>query len=68
MKAMLVIVYVMAGHVIDSESVDAANMDECHLTKRLVLAEKTPITTRYSSNVKVSAECKQITVSADRGL
>jgi hypothetical protein len=60
MKTVLIIAYFLGGHIIDSESLDATNMDDCNTTKRLALAENTPITSRYGSNVKVSAECKQV--------
>ncbi len=59
MKTMLVIAYLMGGHVIDTETLDAANMEECNMTKQRALSENTPITTRYGSGVKISAECKQ---------
>jgi hypothetical protein len=65
-KTMLIISYLMGGHVIDTQTLDAANMDDCNTTKHLALAEKTPITTRYGSNVKISAECRQLTSSAER--
>lgn len=59
MKTVLVIAYLLSGQVIDTETLDAANMDECKITKQRALAEKTPVTTRYGSNVKISAECRQ---------
>jgi hypothetical protein len=60
MKTVLIISYLMGGHIIDSESLDAANMGDCDVTKRLALSENTPVTSRYGSNVKISAECKQV--------
>jgi hypothetical protein len=54
----------MGGHVIDSETLDAANMEECKVTKQRALAENTPITTRYGSNIQISAECRQVSSSA----
>ena len=65
-KTMLVITYLMGGQVIDTNSLDAANMDSCKETKRLALSENTPVTTRYGSNVKILAECKQVVSLADR--
>jgi len=62
MKTVLVIAYLMSGHVIDTQTIDAANMDECKMTKQMALGENTPVTTRYGSNVKISAECKQFSV------
>jgi hypothetical protein len=64
-KTTLVIVYLMGGHVIDSETLDATNMDACKVTKRLALSENTPITTRYDPKVKISAECRQVANSAE---
>ncbi|QGM97209.1 hypothetical protein [Methylocystis parvus] len=66
MKTMLVIAYLMGDHVIDTETLDAANMEACKTTKELALAANTPITTRYGSNVKISAECKQVASAAER--
>lgn len=60
MKTMLVIAYLLGGHVIDSETLDAANMEECKVTKQRALSENTPITTRYGSDVKISAECRHV--------
>ena len=68
MKTMLVITYLMGGQVIDTDTLDAANMDACRETKRLALSENTPVTTRYGSNVKILAECKQSASVADRKL
>jgi hypothetical protein len=62
MKTVLIIGYFMGGHIIDTESLDAANMEDCNVTKRLALSENTPITSRYGSSVKISAECKQVAV------
>jgi hypothetical protein len=67
-KTMLVITYLMGGQVIDTDTLDAANMDACRETKRLALSENTPVTTRYGSNVKILAECKQSASTADRKL
>lgn len=64
MKTVLVIAYLLGGNVIDTETIDSANMDECKLTRQMSLGEKTPVTTRYDSNVKISAECKQYPNSA----
>lgn len=64
---MLAIAYIMGGQVIESQTLETANMEECRLTKRLALSENTPITTRHGSNVKVSAECREVeVVSGDR--
>lgn len=65
MKTVLVIAYLLGGHVIDTETLDAANMEECKTTRQMALTEKTPVTTRYGSNVKISAECKQYPNSAE---
>ncbi len=59
MKTVLVIAYLMSGHVIDTETLDATNMEDCKITRQRALAENTPITTRYGSDVKISAECKE---------
>jgi hypothetical protein len=59
-KTILVIAYLMSGHVIDTQTLDATNMDACKVTKRLALGENTPITTRYGLNVKILAECRQV--------
>jgi hypothetical protein len=66
MKSILIFSYLMGGHVIDTVTIDAGNMDDCRITRQLALAEKTPITTRYGSNVRISAECTQLTNSAGR--
>lgn len=58
-KTVLVIAYLMSGHVIDTETLDAANMEDCKVTRLRALAQNTPITTRYGSDVKISAECKE---------
>lgn len=68
MKTMLVIAYMMGAHIIDTDTIDAANMESCQVTKRLALSGDTPITTRYGSDVKISAECKQVASVADRKL
>lgn len=60
MKTMLVIAYLLGGHVIDTEILDSANMEECKVTKQRALSENTPITTRYGADVKISAECKPV--------
>lgn len=65
MKTMLIITYLMGGQVIDTNTLDAANIDACRETKRLALAENTPVTTRYGSNVKIQAECKQVASLAE---
>ena len=36
-------------------------MDDCSTTKHLALQEKTPITTRYGSEVKISADIQAYT-------
>lgn len=61
MKTMLVIAYMMGGHVIDTETLESANMEECKATRQLALGQNTPVTTRYGSNVKISAECRLLT-------
>ncbi len=66
MKALLVITYLLGGHIVDTESIDAANMEECRRTKRLALAESTPITTRYDARVKISGSCREIVSSAEK--
>ncbi len=66
MKALLVITYLLSGHIVDTESIDSANMEECRRTKRLALAESTPITTRYDAKVKISGSCREITTSVDK--
>ena len=63
MKTTLVNAYLMSGHVIDTQTLDAANTDDCKVTKQLALSENTPITTRYGSNVKISADCRQVSSS-----
>ena len=65
MKTVLVIAYLMSGHVIETETLDAANLEECKVTKQMALSENTPITTRYGSDVKISAECRQVSSSAE---
>ena len=68
MKTVLVIAYLMSGHVIETETLDAANMEECKVTKQMALAEKTPITTRYGANVAISAECRELSSSAEANI
>jgi hypothetical protein len=60
MKAVLVITYLFGGHIVDTNRFDAANIEECNRTKKLALSANTPITTRYSSRVAISAECKEV--------
>ena len=64
MNAALVIAYLIGGQVIDTETLDAANMAECQATKQNVLTGTTPVTTRYGSNVQIKAECKKVERSA----
>ncbi len=64
MKTILVISYLMGNHVIDTETLDASNMEECKRTEQLALAENTPITTRFSSKVKISSECRELSSTA----
>ena len=66
MRTILVIAYLMGGQMIDSETLDTANMEDCNITKRLALSENTPITTRYGSDVKISAECREDVAAARR--
>ncbi len=66
MKTILIISYLAGGHIIDTESLDASNMEECKRTEQLALAENTPITTRFGSKVKISSECRQLSSSAQR--
>lgn len=65
MKTVLIIAYMMGGNVIDTERLDAANMAECQATKNNALSGSTPVTTRYGSDVKISAECQPLNQSAD---
>jgi hypothetical protein len=65
MQMVLFIVYIMGGQAIDTEILEAASIEECEVTKRLALSENTPITTRYGSNVKISAECRQVSNFAE---
>ena len=37
MKTVLVIAYLMGGHVIDTERLDAASMEECVKTRQVAL-------------------------------
>ncbi len=57
-KTVLVFAYFFGTHMIDIEMLDAGNMDECKSTRSRALAEDTPVTTRYGSDVKITAECK----------
>ena len=65
MKTVLVIAYLMGGHVIDTEMLDAATMDECAKTKQTALTGITPVTTRYSADVQISAECRRVPVASE---
>ena len=65
MKTILVIAYLAGGHVIETETLDAANMAECQMTKQNVLSGVNPITTRYGADVKISADCRPLNQSAD---
>ena len=58
MKTILFIAYLIGGHVIDTETFDAASMEECRKTQQTALLGKTPITTRYGADVQISAECR----------
>ncbi|MGE0195815.1 MAG: hypothetical protein AB7P48_09350, partial [Methylocystis sp.] len=60
--------YLMGGHVIETETIDATNMDACKVTKEMALAEMTPITTRYGANVVIAAECKELSASAQANI
>ncbi len=64
MKTVLVIAYLMGGHVIDTEMLDAASMEECVKTRQTALSGVTPVTTRYGGEVKISAECRRISAAA----
>ena len=65
MKTVLVIAYLMGGHVIDTERLDAASMEECVKTRQAALSGVTPVTTRYGVEVQISAECRRISVVAE---
>jgi hypothetical protein len=65
-KAMLVITYLLSGRIVDTQSIDAANMEECRRTKSLALAENTPITTRYDARVKISGSCREVISSVEK--
>jgi hypothetical protein len=65
-KAILFISYLIGGNVIDTQTLDASNIDECKISKQLALAENTPITTRYGSTVRITAECRPLASSAQR--
>ena len=58
METVLVIAYLLGGQVIDTEVLEAANMEQCQETKHNALSGTTPVTTRYSDNVKITAECQ----------
>lgn len=60
MKTVLVIAYLMGGRVIDTETLDAASMEECRQTRHNALTGVTPVTTRYGADVQISAECKSV--------
>ncbi len=64
MNVALVIAYLLGGQVIDTEILDAANMDECQATRQNVLTGTTPVTTRYGNNVRINAECEKVARSA----
>lgn len=66
MKAVLVITYLLSGQIVNTESIDSANMEECRRTKRLALAKSTPITTRYDARVKISGSCREISSSVEK--
>ena len=63
MKTVLVIAYLMGGHVIDTETLDAASMEECAKTRRTALSGVTPVTTRYGADVQISAECRRMSAT-----
>lgn len=58
METVLVIAYLLGGQVIDTEVLDAANMEQCQATKNNALSGRTPVTTRYGDDVKIAAECQ----------
>ncbi len=58
METVLVIAYLLGGQVIDTEVLDAANMEQCEATKHNALTGTTPVTTRYGNNVTISAACQ----------
>jgi hypothetical protein len=60
MKTVLVIAYLLSGHVIDRETFDAASMEECQQTRQNALSGVTPVTTRYGADVQIVAECKRL--------
>jgi hypothetical protein len=60
MKTLLVIAYLAGGHVIDTETLDAASMAECRQTRQNALTGVTPVTTRYGADVQITAECKTL--------
>jgi len=63
MKTVLVIAYLMGGHVIDTERLDAASMEECVKTRQAALSGVTPVTTRYGAEALISAECRRLSVA-----
>lgn len=65
MKTVLVIAYLMGGHVIDTEMLDSATMEECTKTKQTALTGVTPVTTRYSADVQISAECRRVPAATE---
>jgi hypothetical protein len=65
MKTVLVIAYLMSGHVIDTERLDAASMEECEKTRQAALSGVTPVTTRYDAEVQISAECRRASAVAE---
>ena len=67
MKTVLVIVYLLGGHVIDTETLDAASMKECEQTRHNALSGVTPVTTRYGADVHISAECKRFSEGEGNG-
>ncbi len=58
METVLVIAYLLSGQVIDTEVLEAANMEQCQATKHNALTGTTPVTTRYGNNVTIAAECQ----------
>ena len=63
MKTVLVIAYLLGGHVIDRETLDSASMEECEQTRHNALSGVTPVTTRYGPDVQILAECKRFSGS-----
>ncbi len=58
METVLVIAYLLGGQVIDTEVLEAANMEQCQATRHNALTGTTPVTTRYGDNVKIAAQCQ----------